>query len=58
MEFFSNRSVASAWRQATLHCGAKARRELGWKPKYLDPEAEITALPSPPQPLTQKRKAR
>ena len=38
--------------------GAKARRELGWKPKYLDPEAEITALPSPPQPLTQKRKAR
>jgi nucleoside-diphosphate-sugar epimerase len=25
--------------------GAKARRELGWKPKHLDPEAEISRLP-------------
>lgn len=25
--------------------GAKARRELGWKPKHLDPEAEIASLP-------------
>jgi nucleoside-diphosphate-sugar epimerase len=25
--------------------GAKARRELGWKPEHLDPEAEISRLP-------------
>ncbi|BBK42050.1 hypothetical protein STVA_20700 [Allostella vacuolata] len=25
--------------------GAKARRELGWAPRHLDPEAEIAALP-------------
>jgi hypothetical protein len=24
--------------------GAKARRELGWQPKHLDPEAEIARL--------------
>lgn len=26
--------------------GAKARRELGWTPRHLDPEAEITAFPA------------
>jgi hypothetical protein len=25
--------------------GAKARRDLGWRPKQLDPEREIAALP-------------
>jgi hypothetical protein len=25
--------------------GAKARRELGWEPKHLDPEEEIARLP-------------
>ena len=25
--------------------GAKARRDLGWEPKHLDPEAEIAQLP-------------
>jgi hypothetical protein len=25
--------------------GAKARHELGWMPKHLDPEAEIAQLP-------------
>lgn len=28
-----------------LLSGAKARRELGWDPRHLDPEAEIAALP-------------
>jgi hypothetical protein len=25
--------------------GARARRELGWQPKHLDPEGEIARLP-------------
>jgi nucleoside-diphosphate-sugar epimerase len=25
--------------------GAKARREIGWKPEHLDPEGEIAMLP-------------
>jgi len=25
--------------------GAKARRDLGWRPKHLDPEREIARLP-------------
>jgi nucleoside-diphosphate-sugar epimerase len=28
--------------------GAKAQRDLGWQPRYLDPEGEITGILSPP----------
>jgi hypothetical protein len=36
----------SALSQSVLACsGAKARCDLGWRPKHLDPEAEIALLP-------------